>query len=40
VLTGDNKSQRAADSDLDADPIEQWETMGRDEIGDTAQSVN
>ena len=40
VLTGDNNTQRAADSDLDADPIEQWETMGRDEIGDTVQSVN
>ncbi len=48
VLTGDNKcqqprdnnAQRAADSDLDADPIEQWETMVRDEIGDTVQSVN
>ena len=40
VLTGDTNLQRAADSDLDADPIEQWETMGRDEIGDTVQSVN
>ena len=40
VLTGDINLQRAADSDLDADPIEQWETMGRDEIGDTVQSVN
>jgi hypothetical protein len=37
VLTGDtNLLQRTADSD----PIEQWETMGRDEIGDTVQSVN
>ena len=40
VLTGDTNLQRAADSDLDADPIEQWETMGRDEIGETVQSVN
>ena len=40
VLTGESNLQRAADSDLDADPIEQWETMGRDEIGDTVQSVN
>jgi hypothetical protein len=40
VLTGDNNAQRAADSDLEADPIEQWETMLRDEIGDTVQSVN
>ena len=44
VLTGDTNLQRAADSNLDADPIEQWETMGRDEIGRgdtvTVQSVN